>query len=633
MITSNQNKDKVFIVIGIIVIIILSYFLFFKDMFKSRVQILEEELISSAKNYVERNNIITNKEIYIDSSKLDITLDEGCSILSGVIYDGNDYKPYLMCRSYHTKLIDNSSLSEYISLRGDDVVILAKGMTFYDPGYVSNDSVVETGDLGTEEGVYTIHYKTRNSDHLATRKVIIIDNSSLKSMYPTITLNGDEIIYLVKNTIYKEAGVIARDTIDGDITNNVIIGNNINNNVIGEYKVNYIVTNSRGFTYSLNRKIQVVEKDSDLVLNYSLSTTYLTNESVTIKLNIKNEYEKIIYPDGSSGNNLEYVVTSNGKYLFKVYDKYGREKELEVIINNIDKSMPNGVCIANVFYGRTEVVLNTSSFKNVNSYDYIIDNTSTGFIQSQKYISKISNPKEVRVILKDNVNNKQELLCEIVDKTKRVVVTNEKGKNCLDGYTCYVQFDYGNVSKYPYCSTSNNPKSCGGIGRSGCSITSVSIASTYEFFDIHSRSGATYTPFTIWEEAYPINKKTGQCNGGCSGWARMREALIATGLSVTKEQHINRQNMPELIEHLKKGYPAIVHAQNGAYTDVGHYMVLIGYQWEDGKVFLSNPDGRGKTKKREYKGKMYYQDTWISPNDLITGQVDEYVLVGPKGMF
>ena len=552
--------------------------------------------------------------------------------VSGVIYNGVIYKPYLACQNYHSKVLDNKE-QNIITLRGDEVFILARGMDFNDPGYISNDKVEVIGNIGTEEGIYDLYYKAKNSEHSVTRKVIIIDNSSLKNMFPTITLEGDETIYLVKNIPYRDPGVKAYDSIDGDITDKVINSSDINVGYLGEYKVNYMVTNSKGLTYSINRKVQVVDTDSELVISSSLSTNYLTNENVTIKLSINNEYDKIKYPDGTEGRELNYIVNTNGRYVFKIFDIYGRVKELEVIVNNIDKTLPDGACIANTFYGRTEVILNLGTSKNVNSYDYIIDRESTGFIQSQKYVTNKTNINSVTVVLKDSANNKHELLCNVVDKTKRVVTTDAKGKNCLDGYTCYVQFDYGNVSKYPYCSMSNNPKSCGGIGRSGCSITSVSIATTYEYFGVHSKNGLTYTPFTIWEEVYPVNHTTGQCNGGCSAWTRMKEAVIGTGLSAAKVKDINKVNMPEVLEHLKKGYPVVVHSREGAFTDKGHYMTLIGYRWEDGYVFLSDPAQRDGTKKRSYKGKMYYVDTWISPNDLITGQVDNYMLVGPKGMF
>ena len=93
-------------------------------------------------------------------------------------------------------------------------------------------------------------------------------------------------------------------------------------------------------------------------------------------------------------------------------------------------------------------------------------------------------------------------IVEKKDKTPQVV-TDSNGKNCLEGYYCYIQFDYGDSRRYPFCSKQNNPNSCGGIGRNGCSLTST--ANAIAFFGIKSSLGTLHTPYTVWDELYPIN--------------------------------------------------------------------------------------------------------------------------------
>ena len=623
--------EKIVIVIGIIVIIYALYSLVLKNLFKNKYQKMEENMVQSAKSYVIKNQITTDKEIYFDVTKLGVTLDSSCSIISGVIYDGKDYKPYLSCDEYKSKVIDkNIKEKDIISLKGDEVVVLVKGMTFYDPGYNSNDNVVKVGNIGTEEGVYNIFYKTSNSSHFAIRKIIIVNNQEIRDLFPVITLNGESVVYLIQGKLYQEQGYVAIDKVDGNITNKIKVDDDINNNFIGDYSINYSVTNSRGYTSSVTRKVYVIGKESDLVVKYTLSPQNLTNGSVNIVLSLNGEYDHIVYPNGQEGKDLNYNVTDNGTYNFYVYDKYQRMELVSVNVNNIDKDPPRGTCVAETFYDRTEITTKVESTREVSSYDYIINN-ETFTSQTNKYTSKITNPASVKVKIKDIINNSTEINCTIKNGLVKKIVTNSKGKNCLEGYYCYVQYDYNDTKNYPYCSMPNNPSTCNGISHSGCSITAVTIA--IASLGAKSKNGNIFNPYTIWEEAYPINKKTGECNGGCSGWTRMKEAAINAGLSAgPKVIHLNKNSAPQLIEHLKKGFPAVVHAGDGPYArQRGHYLAILGIR-EDNYVFLSDPGLESGTLKEKINGKQYYADTWVPVEDLISGKIDEFLLVAPKGV-
>lgn len=623
--------EKVVIVIGIIVIIYGLYALVFKNLFMNKYQKMENTMVQKAKEYVTKNQITTDKEIYFDSIKLGVELDNNCSIISGVIYDGKEYSPYLSCDNYKSKVIEkNNQEKDYITLKGDEVVILVKGMTFYDPGYTSKDSIVKVGNIGTEEGVYNIFYKTSNSGHFAIRKIIIVDNQEIRDLYPVLSLTGESIIYLVQGSLYQEKGYGANDKVDGNITSKVKVENNINTSFLGEYSVNYYVTNTRGYTSSMARKVYVIKKDSDLVVNHSLTPQSLTNGSVNIKLSINGEYSYIVYPDGHEGKELDYSVTENGTYNFYVYDIYGRMELVSVNVNNIDKDPPRGTCVAEIYYDRTEITTTVTSSREVSSYDYIINN-ETFTSQTNKYISKITKPTSVKVRIKDIINNSVDINCTTKDMLTRKMVTDSKGKNCLEGFYCYVQYDYNDIKNYPYCSMQNNPSTCNGISRSGCSITAVTIA--IASLGAKSKNGNIFNPYTIWEEAYPINKKTGMCNGGCSGWTRMKEAAINAGVSAgPKVIHLNKTSAPQLIEHLKKGYPAVVHAGDGPYArQRGHYLAILGIR-EDDYVFLSDPGLESGTLKEKINGKQYYADTWVPISDLISGKIDEFLLVAPKGV-
>ena len=628
----NNNFDYKIIILLIVIVLIISYFLLFKDLFKNKYTKMEEEMVQNAKDYVLKNSISTNREVYFDLNKLNMNASDNCSITSGVIFDGVNYMPNLVCNDYTSVVIEsNSSVRNYIELRGNDVMIIAKGINFYDPGYISNDVVITAGSVGTEEGVYNIYYKTQNSNNIAIRKVIVIDNPLIRNLFPSISLNGDEIVYVVENNLYTELGAISNDSIDGNISNKVVINTDVKNQIPGEYNVIYTITNSRGYSNTIIRRVNVISKDSDINIDYSLNPNNLTNQDVNIKLSISDEFNKIIYPDGSEGRKLLYQVSENGEYQFKIYDIYDRVFEKIIEVDNIDKTVPEGTCNAIMHYNNTEIKVNITSKREISSYEYVVDGITSNSTPTNTYVSTKVKPSTVKVIVKDIVNNKGEITCSLEDKTTREIVTDSKGKNCLEGYTCYIQYDWTDRN-HPYCSMQNNPNSCGGIGRNGCSITSASNA--IAAMGVKSKNGKLYNPWTVWEELYPINKNTGQCNGSCSGWTRIRDSIVNAGLTAPREvSSINKTTMPTIIEHLKKGYPVIVYASGAPFSSSkGHYLTLLAIN-NEGKVFLSDSANTSGINKANYNGKQYYVDTWISPDDLISGNVKEFLLVGPAGMY
>ena len=638
--TNNYNNvkstrfDYKIIAILILIVIIICYLLFFQDLFKNPYVKKEEEMVKVATDYVIKNGISTNTEIYLDVSKLDIDLPNECNITSGVIYDGANYTPNLVCNEYKSVVISsNKEIEDFVKLKGDEVMIIPKGTNYYEPGYISNDIVDSVGNVGTEEGVYNIFYKTKNSNNLAIRKVIIIDNPAIKVTFPTISLIGEEVIYVVQGKQYDEPGFTGRDIDDGNISNRVIIEGDVNTSVPGEYTITYILTNSKGNSNTITRKVNVISDNGELVIDYRLTPENYTNQSVTIKLSISDEYEKIIYPDGSEGTNLIYTVHENGIYNFSVYDMYGRITTKSIEVNNIDKTLPEGTCTATAYYNRTEVKVSVTTEKAISSYEYLFNNNSVATIQSNYYSINQEKPTIVNVKIKDSIGNTNTLSCNIIDQTVRNVVTDSKGKNCLEGYKCYIQWHYTDEVHHLYCSY-NRDDACGSIAVRGCSITSLAIAASG--FNIKSPSGKENTPYVLWEETYPINKNTGRCNAGCSSWSRIIEGAFNLGLSASpKVTSLNKNTISILTDHLNNGYPAVVHARKGTpggFAGGGHYLAVIGIR-NDGYVFISDPATYRGTNGMYYNGKQYHLDTYIPPEDLITGNIDEFILIGPKGYF
>lgn len=138
-----------------------------------------------------------------------------------------------------------------------------------------------SGKVNTKKlGTYTITYKVKllKTTKKATRKVTIIDTTK-----PEITLTGSDITMYIGDT-YEEPGYTITDNYDKNLTNKVIINNNIDNTKTGEYKITYEVSDSSNNKNIVERKITVIEKPKTpgtyingiLIVNkkYSLPSTY-----------------------------------------------------------------------------------------------------------------------------------------------------------------------------------------------------------------------------------------------------------------------------------------------------------------------------------------------------------------------
>lgn len=148
-----------------------------------------------------------------------------------------------------------------IKLVGDKNMIVDYGDEYSEPGYLGNvlgndftDDIVVNGEVGEEIGSYeiTYSYKFLFYNIKKVRKVEIKDITG-----PEIVLEGDSTYELTVNTEYEEPGFSALDNVDGDVTDNVKMENNIDTSTIGEYEVVYTVSDEAGNESRVVRKVKV----------------------------------------------------------------------------------------------------------------------------------------------------------------------------------------------------------------------------------------------------------------------------------------------------------------------------------------------------------------------------------------
>ena len=85
---------------------------------------------------------------------------------------------------------------------------------------------------------------------------------------PTITLNGNEVMYAFIGEGFNDPGVTANDNCDKDIQNKVKVDGSVNTNQLGEYTLHYEVEDNFHNKASVERKVIVRERGGVIYLTF-----------------------------------------------------------------------------------------------------------------------------------------------------------------------------------------------------------------------------------------------------------------------------------------------------------------------------------------------------------------------------
>src|SRR5699024_2007012 len=138
---------------------------------------------------------------------------------------------------------------------------LEVGETYDEPGATAEDDVdgdvsdaievsgdVDTSTVGKYEVVYTVSDAAGN-EATETRTVNVVEadgngEGDEDTEAPILTLNGDNPMELEVGSTYDEPGATAEDNVDGDVTEDIEITGEVDTSTVGEYEVNYIVSDT-----------------------------------------------------------------------------------------------------------------------------------------------------------------------------------------------------------------------------------------------------------------------------------------------------------------------------------------------------------------------------------------------------
>lgn len=287
--------------------------------------------------------------IYIKGPTIILNGDDNITINLNEEYKEIGYKVSYLVKNLDNKVktsnnIDNTKLGEYevtyklkyknkeytktrkvivvdteapvINLENIDSSYACPNQEYVEQGYTITDNYDE--DLtdkaeiikNSDNWIYKVKDLSGNETTF-TRNIIYQDNDN-----PVITLSGNETITIYKGNSYNELGFSASDNCDGDITDKVVVTNNVNTNTIGTYDVVYTVKDSSDNEVSITRKVNVIQKQvSNYNPVYSSKTIYLTfddgpSANITPKILdiLKEEGVKATFFVTDQGRGLDYLI-------------------------------------------------------------------------------------------------------------------------------------------------------------------------------------------------------------------------------------------------------------------------------------------------------------------------------------
>lgn len=149
-------------------------------------------------------------------------------------------------------LNDESYLSLYMNHSYNEA-----GATAYDEFFSGDltNAIEISGTVNTsKKGLNYIKYKVSDNVGNTTEKTRTI---SVVTPKPSIYLNGNKVQKILIGTPYTEAGAIANDALDGDLTSQIRMSGMVDTSKEGTYTITYEVENSYGVKASISRTVEV----------------------------------------------------------------------------------------------------------------------------------------------------------------------------------------------------------------------------------------------------------------------------------------------------------------------------------------------------------------------------------------
>lgn len=267
-----------------------------------------------------------------------------------------------------------------IILIGDKDIYLNVNSSYFENGYKATFFVkklkvdVKNNIDNTSLGDYKVTYTANllNFKKSVIRNIHVVDNEK-----PVITLNGDNIIYLNKDSKYEEPGYEITDNYDKDINSKIKVTSNIDETKAGKYEVVYEAIDSSKNKAKVVRNVEVLD-DSSLtssIKDFTLKGLF-TKTTLTYEENEYNYFNDTIFL-GDSNTSFLYL---KGKHI-SAYQTWAR--------NNLNIAQMNSSTFE-TYENRQNTVLNDALTKYKPKYLIVCPGINAGlYMQKDVFVREL----------------------------------------------------------------------------------------------------------------------------------------------------------------------------------------------------------------------------------------------------
>ena len=516
-------------------------------------------------------------------------------------------------KEYDNILINISDIT--FKLKGDNNYTINTNEEFIDPGFIASlknardlsDFVTITRDNIVENNQYNIIYRLEYENiRLTLKRHIFIKNAidddiskeeldKIKNQNNlNITLNGDSVLYILKNNFYKELGAFAFDN-SKDISSKIKITGTVDTSKVGEYNIVYIIENDKE-EKRVERKIIVYDYDLDISVSR-------VNDKINLIINNKNNLISYISINGEaneiySGENI-ITILDNKEYKVRVFDKYGYVKEK--VFNFIK---PIISCSGSVKLNNTFVNVATNS-DNISKYIYYFGSKK---YESQKANYTISESyKSVTVEAIDTFGNTTKVSCNIQDEIPYFDSGLKEKKYNNWNYYLYVPNNVKQNEKKPLVIFLHGSEERG---------SKLSLLDSYGFAK-YIKKGQTYDAFVLMPQL-PSGKL----------WSQEVDTLMNLIRQVVNEYNIKENKISLSGFSLgAMGIPNIMEKNQNYFSCV--VMIAVGGDNSSYAKYFQNIPVRFYTGSNDTRlGNSYYTKSFIEAVKKVNDNVDSVIYNG-----
>lgn len=317
------------------------------------------------------------------------------------------------------------------------------------------------------------------------------------------------------------------------------------------------------YKFQINDKYEVtyIGQATGTIIKYTTNPDGYTNQdSITIKLEIKNIYgiKEIQCPDGTTKQlsnvtetTIDFPITQNGTYTFKIIDSKGNETNKDIIINKIDKLPPKDFII--VAEQNKNKILITANAEDAEETD---ENSKSGI---EKYEYKITAPNGVETVYD---TNEIEIQAEGTYTIK--VIAYDKAGNSKEAITSLFAIEASS-----YCVFDANNQEWEGSHRNPNYVNGGSFKIQDNIMSFGNNSGGSFSCVSKNKITIPENCNTLKMLIKIEGSASLRVGYSLNKLPNSSCVNVYASNSYHLSDFTILTIDISKHKQNPAYWYIG----------------------------------------------------------------